>query len=103
LICISTDEAFLRSTKCRLFSSSREVWPVENNTQCNSVPLERFVNPTFAGRRILWVNLNLKETLHRPDIRDTVNFDIKDDPSADTILSVLFTFFGVIFKHKTAI
>jgi hypothetical protein len=36
------------------------------------------------------------------DIRDTANFGIKNDENADTVLSVLFAFFVMGFKEKTA-
>jgi hypothetical protein len=50
---------------------------------------------TFAAGRVKW-------TIYRAEIRDAANFGIKDDESADTVLSALSSFFVMIFKCKTA-
>jgi hypothetical protein len=37
-------------------------------------------------------------TVYQAEIRDTANFGIKNDESADTVLSALFAFLVVIFE-----
>jgi len=40
----------------------------------------------------------VRRTIYQAEIRDTANFGIKDEESADTVLSALFTFFAAVFK-----
>jgi hypothetical protein len=51
---------------------------------------------TFVAKRVSWI-------IYQADIRDTANFGIKNDRSADTVLSALLSFLAMVFELKTAI